>query len=107
MEQFLLLLSPFAPHLSEELWQALGHERTLAYEPWPACDEAWLREETIEVPVQINGKLRGRVQVPADADRNALEAAARSEPRIAELLAGKTVVKTIVVPGRMVNYVVR
>ena len=68
MEKFVLLLSPFAPHLAEELWQALGHATTLAYEPWPKFDEAAIREDTIEVPVQINGKLRGRIQVPADAD---------------------------------------
>jgi leucyl-tRNA synthetase len=107
MDKLVLLLSPFAPHVAEELWQALGHKTTLAYEPWPSFDEAALKEDTIEVPVQINGKLRGRIQVPAEADRAALESAARSEPKIAELLTGKTVVKTIVVPGRMVNFVVK
>ena len=91
MEKLVLLLSPFAPHIAEELWQALGHETTLAYEPWPTFDEAAIREDTIEVPVQINGKLRGRIQVPAEADKAALESAARSDPKIAELLAGKTV----------------
>ena len=107
LEPFVLLLSPFAPHIAEELWQALGHRKTLAYEPWPQFDEALIKEDTIEVPVQINGKLRGRIQVAADADNSALEAAARSDPRIAELLAGKTLLKTIVVPGRMVNFVVK
>ena len=103
----MLLLSPFAPHIAEELWEALGHPTTLAYEPWPGFDEAAIKEDTIEVPVQINGKLRGRIQVPAEADNAALESAARSEPKIAELLSGKTVVKAIVVPGRMVNFVVK
>ncbi len=107
MEKLALLLSPFAPHVAEELWQALGHQNTLAYEPWPAFDEAAIKEDTIEVPVQIGGKLRGRVQVAAGADKAALEAAARRDPKIAELLAGKTVVKAIVVPGRMVNFVVK
>ncbi len=107
MEKLVLLLSPLAPHIAEELWQALGHADTLAYEPWPTFDAAAIREDTIEVPVQINGKLRGRVQVPADADRTALESAARGEAKIAEMLAGKTVLKTIVVPGRMVNFVVK
>jgi leucyl-tRNA synthetase len=107
METFVLLLSPFAPHLGEELWRALGHDDTLAYEPWPAYDESRIKEETVEVPVQINGKLRGRVEIPADADRDAQEAAARAHPKIAALLEGKTLVKTIVVPGRMVNYVVK
>jgi leucyl-tRNA synthetase len=107
MEKLVLLLSPFAPHIAEELWQALGHGNTLAYEPWPAFDEAALREDAIEVPVQINGKLRGRIQVAAGADAAALESAARGDAKIAELLAGKTVVKAIVVPGRMVNFVVK
>jgi len=107
MEKFVLLLSPFAPHVAEELWEALGHATTLAYEPWPAFDETAIREDTIEVPVQINGKLRGRIQVPAEIDKAALESAARGDPKIAELLVGKTVVKAIVVPGRMVNYVVK
>jgi leucyl-tRNA synthetase len=107
MEPFVLLLSPFAPHISEELWRALGHAQTLAYEPWPVYDEALIKEETIEIPVQINGKLRGRVQIPAEADREAQEASARANPKVAALLEGKTIVKTIVVPGRMVNYVVK
>ncbi len=107
MERLVLLLSPFAPHIAEELWQLLGHANTLAYEPWPTFDEAAIREDTIEVPVQINGKLRGRIQVPAESDKAALESAARSDAKIAEMLAGKTVVKAIVVPGRMVNFVVK
>jgi leucyl-tRNA synthetase len=107
MEQLVLLLAPFAPHVGEELWQALGHDGTLAYEPWPAWDEALIKEETVEVPVQIGGKLRGRITVAAEADRDAMEAAARGDPRIAELLSGKKVVKVVVVPGRMVNFVVK
>ncbi len=107
MERLVLLLAPFAPHLAEELWQVLGHDQTLAYQPWPAFDEALLREETVEVPVQVNGKLRGRIQVPPAADAAEMEAAARAEEHVAVLLAGKTVVKLIVVPGRMVNFVVR
>jgi len=107
MEQFVQLLSPFAPHLAEELWQQLGHSQTLAYEPWPAFDEALIKEDTVEIPVQINGKLRGRIVVAADADAAALEAAARADAKIAELLVGKTIVKTIVVPGKMVNFVVK
>jgi leucyl-tRNA synthetase len=107
MERFVLLLSPFAPHVAEELWAALGHAKTLAYEPWPKFDEAAIREDTIEVPVQIGGKLRGRISVSAGADAATLEAAARAEPKIAELLAGRKVLKVIVVPGRMVNFVVK
>jgi leucyl-tRNA synthetase len=107
MEQFVLLLSPFAPHIAEELWQALGHEKSLAHEPWPEFNPELAKEDTIEVPVQINGKLRGKITVPADTDTAALEAAARAEPRISELLAGKQVVKVIAVPGRLVNFVVK
>ena len=104
-ERFVLLLAPFAPHLAEELWSLLGHDDTLAYEPWPAWDEAKIAESSVEVPVQVNGKVRGRVTVPADADRDAMTAAAEAE--VADHLAGKTVVKAIAVPGRMVNFVVK
>jgi leucyl-tRNA synthetase len=107
MERFVLALSPFAPHLAEDLWQALGHQQTLAYEPWPAADEAWLREDTVEVPVQVNGKLRGRTTVAAAADAAAIEAAARADTRVAQFLAGKTLVKVVVVPGRLINFVVK
>jgi leucyl-tRNA synthetase len=107
MEQFVLLLAPFAPHIAEELWQLLGHDRTLAYEPWPQFDPAQLREDTVEIPVQVGGKLRGRVRVAAGSDAATLEAAARAEEHVAKLLAGKTVMKVIVVPGRLVNFVVK
>jgi leucyl-tRNA synthetase len=107
METLALLLSPFAPHFAEELWQLLGHDQSLAYEPWPEFDREAVREDTVEVPVQINGKLRARVMVPAGASKEALEQAARDDARVAELLAGQTIVKVVVVPGRMVNFVVK
>lgn len=107
METFVLLLSPFAPHICEELWQLLGHNQTLAYEPWPEYDPELVRERQIEVPIQINGKLRGRIVVPPDTDQETLAKLARAEPRIASLLEGKEIVKTIVVPGRLVNFVVK
>ncbi|MDZ4783169.1 MAG: leucine--tRNA ligase, partial [Planctomycetia bacterium] len=107
MATFALLLSPFAPHLAEELWQVLGNPKTLAYEPWPTAEEKWLKDDTIEIPVQVNGKLRAQVMVPADADQAALEAAARADVKVAENLAGKTIVKVVVVPKRMVNFVVK
>jgi leucyl-tRNA synthetase len=106
LDAFVLLLSPFAPHLAEELWQALGHENTLAYETWPAFDEAQTKADEIEVPVQINGKLRSKVVVPADAPSDAIQSAALAEPRIQELLQGKTIKKVIVVPKKLVNVVV-
>ena len=106
METFTLLAAPMAPHLAEELWQILGHEQTLAYEPWPDFDPALLKDEQIEIPVQVNGKLRGRVVVPADADAAAVERAAREDHEIAALLEGKTIRKAVVVPGKLVNFVV-
>jgi leucyl-tRNA synthetase len=101
------LLAPMAPHFAEELWQALGHDKSLAYEPWPQYDEEAIREATVEIPVQIQGKLRSKIRVATDAGREDLEAAARADARMVELLDGKTVVKVIVVPGRLVNFVVK
>jgi leucyl-tRNA synthetase len=107
LEPFVLLVSPLAPHIAEELWQLLGHGKTLAYEPWPTFDEALTRDETVEIPVQIKGKLRGTIRVAADADQAAIEAVARGDAKIAELLAGQQVVKVIVVKGRLVNFVTK
>ncbi|MGI9429013.1 MAG: leucine--tRNA ligase [Bythopirellula sp.] len=107
LEQFVLLLSPFAPHIAEELWQVLGHEKTLAYEAWPACDETLLVDAEIEIPVQIKGKVRTKIRVPTDADQAKIEEIARADGKVADLLGGKQVVKTIVVPGRLVNFVVK
>jgi leucyl-tRNA synthetase len=106
LKTFTLVLAPLAPHLAEELWQVLGHDHTLAYEPWPTYDPALLKEETIEVPVQVSGKLRGRVVVAADADAATIETAARGDERIAALLAGKVIRKVVVVPGKLINFVV-
>jgi leucyl-tRNA synthetase len=107
LEPFVLLISPMAPHLAEELWALLGHQQTLSYEPWPTFDEALTLDATIEVPVQILGKVRGKIVVPADADQQLIEQTAKSDERIAALLEGKQIVKTIVVPGRLVNFVTR
>jgi leucyl-tRNA synthetase len=107
IETLILLLSPLAPHLAEELWEAMGHTSSLAYEAWPTYDEAALKSDTQEVPVQVNGKLKATVVVAADCNQTDLEKAARNHERIAELLEGKQIVKAIVVPGRMVNFVVR
>ena len=106
LETFTLLLAPMAPHIAEELWQILGHNETLAYVPWPSFDPALLKHDEVEIPVQINGKLRGRVTVPADADREALESAVRTDEKVAAMLKGKEIKKVIVVPGKLVNFVV-
>ena len=107
LEPFLLLLSPFAPHIAEELWSLLGHPTTLAYELWPVHDEKYLIETEMEVPIQINGKLRGKVTVPANSDQAIIVAAAKADATIAGQLDGKTIVKTVYVPGKMVNFVVK
>ncbi len=107
LEPFVTILTPFAPHLAEELWEILGRPAPVSLAAWPTVEEKWLKDDTVEIPVQVQGKLRGRVTVAAEADAAALEAAAAADPKIAELLAGKTIVKVVAVPGRMVNFVVR
>jgi leucyl-tRNA synthetase len=107
LEPFVLLLSPFAPHLAEELWQVLGHTESLAYESWPQFDDALLIEDTVEIPVQVNGKLRTKIQVPNGADQAALQSAAEANETMQQQLAGRNIVKVIAVPGRMINFVVR
>ena len=106
METFTLLLSPMAPHLAEELWEILGHEGTLAYAPWPTFDPSMLKDDQVEVPVQINGRLRVRILVPSDADKDQLEALARSDEKIASLIEGKEIRKLVVLPGKLVNFVI-
>jgi leucyl-tRNA synthetase len=107
MSDFVLLLAPYAPHMAEELWQLLGNRDSLAYQPWPTYDEALTKTAEIEIPIQVNGKVRGRVMVPAEASQAEMERLAQLDPHILELLAGKQIVKVIVVPGRLVNIVVK
>ncbi|MFV0443491.1 MAG: leucine--tRNA ligase [Planctomycetaceae bacterium] len=107
LEPFVLLLAPYAPHLAEELWQLLGHDESLTYAKWPAFDPAKLVESEVEVPVQVNGKLRAKIKVPADASPQALQQLAEADANIQTHLAGKAVVKVVAVPGRMVNFVVK
>ena len=106
-EKFVQCLAPFAAHLGEELWEFLGHKDTIAYEPWPQYDAAALVEDEIEIPVQVLGKLRGRIKVSPEATPADMEAAAKANADVAKFLEGKTIVKVIAVPKRMVNFVVR
>jgi len=106
LEPFVLLLAPYAPHIAEELWQVLGHKTSLAYEPWPAYDPALVRDDEIEIPVQINGKVKAKLMVPADADAAMLEKIALADPKVQEQIAGKTVRKVIAKPRQMVSIVI-
>ena len=105
-EPLVLMLAPLAPHVAEELWARLGHDASLAHGPFPVAEERWLVAETVEYPIQVNGKVRSRVTVPADADRDAVLAAALAEEKIVAALDGREPRKVIVVPGRLVNVVV-
>jgi leucyl-tRNA synthetase len=102
-----LLLAPFAPYLAHELWEMLGEQGSLLRAPWPKYDPALAKEDEIEIPVQINGKLRGRIVVPADASEDLVRTNAQSDEKIASMIAGKQIVKVIVVPGKLINIVVK
>lgn len=101
-----LLVSPFAPHVGEELWERLGGTTTLAYEPWPSFDPALVKDDVVEIGVQINGKARASVQIAVDADEASAKAAALADPRVAGFVEGKTVKKVVYVKGRILNLIV-
>jgi leucyl-tRNA synthetase len=104
-DRLVLMLAPLAPHLAEELWRMLGHTDTVTYHDFPVADPALLVDDTVEVPVQVNGKVRSRIMVAADADQATMEAAALADPKVQAALGGNAPKKVIVVPGRMVNIV--
>ncbi len=107
LEPFVVLLAPFAPHICEELWQALGHEGSVCDAPWPAFDEQYLKEDSVTLSVSFNGKTRFTLDFPADASKEAIQEATLASPQAQKYLEGKQVVKVIVVPGRIVNIVVK
>ncbi|MCG7454325.1 leucine--tRNA ligase [Corynebacterium tuberculostearicum] len=107
VEPIAQLVSPIAPHIAEELWQRFGHDETITYQPFPTFEEKYLVDDEIEVPVQINGKVKARINVAADADQDAVFEVVLADAKIAELTNAKNVVKKIYVPGRMVNLVVK
>ncbi|MCS4505001.1 leucine--tRNA ligase [Arhodomonas aquaeolei] len=107
LEITLLILAPIVPHITHRLWQVLGHEDAIVDRPWPAVDEAALTRETVELVVQVNGKLRSRIDVAADADNDTIESAALADENVQRFTEGKTVRKVIVVPGRLVNVVAK
>ncbi len=106
VEPLVLMVAPLAPHLAEELWRRLGHDGSLAHGPFPVVDERYLADDTVQLPVQVNGKVRGKITVAADLDTAALEAAALADEKVQAFLAGTSPKKVIVVPGRLVNLVV-
>ncbi|MGY0502264.1 leucine--tRNA ligase [Nocardia sp. FBN12] len=105
VEPLVLMLAPLAPHIAEELWERLGHTTSLAHGPFPAADPALLVADSVEYPIQVKGKVRSRIQVPADADPASIEAAALADEKVIALLDGQAPRKIIVVPGKMVNIV--
>jgi leucyl-tRNA synthetase len=106
-ENFTLMLSPLAPHLAEEIWHKLGHEKSLARRPWPTADQSKLVETSVELPVQVNGKLRGKIVSAVDATQDQVFAAAESTAAIKPWLEGKNIVKRIYVPGKLISFVVK
>ena len=106
LESMTLMLSPFAPHIAEEMWGALGNQESLASVPWPSFDAAIAKEDEITLVVQIKGKVRSRIQVSADSTEDQLREAALADSKIQELTAGMEIRKVIVVPGKLVNIVV-
>ncbi len=107
MRTFLLVLSPFAPHIAEEMWQILGFEGMACVSPWPTYDESKCVDDVVEIPVQVNGKLRGKITVSKSAEKDEIIKLAKDEPNVKSNIEGKTVVKEIFVPGKMVNIVVK
>ena len=108
-ETVVQLLNPFAPHMTEELWEKLGHshDEQLAYYPWPKYEEAKCVESTVEIAVQVNGKVKARIKVPAAIENADAIAAAKAEPAVAEAIAGQTIAKEIYVKGELVNIAVK
>ncbi|MDT4938154.1 MAG: leucyl-tRNA synthetase [Pseudonocardiales bacterium] len=106
VEPLVLMLAPLAPHIAEEMWNRLGHDESLAWHPFPMADPALLVDETIQVPVQVNGKVRAVIDVAADSDAAALEAAARADDRVVAALGDRLVARVVAVPGRLINFVV-
>jgi leucyl-tRNA synthetase len=107
LRTLVLLLAPFAPFVAAELWEQMGEREPLLRQTWPVADAELARESEIEVPVQVNGKLVNVVKLAAGADEDAMKAAALADEKVAARIAGKTIVKTIVVKGKLVNLVVR
>ena len=106
LEELLVVISPYAPHITEELWSLLGHSQSIVDAPYPVFNEAYLKEDDKEYPVMINGKMRAKITVSADLDKAAIEAAALADEKVQKWLEGKPPKKVIVVPNKIVNLVI-
>ena len=106
-DSFIKMLSCICPHVGEEIWEKLGHDDTLAYEPWPAYDEALCKDDTVEIGVQINGKVKATVEIAVDEDKDSALDKAKGIEAVARAMEGKSVVKEIYVPGKIINIVVK
>jgi len=106
MEKFVLILAPFAPHIAEELWEKLGHTESLAYELWPEYDKELIKEKEIELAVQVNGKIKDRIVVSAEADEEQIKQQALTCEKVIAAMAGKESKKVIVIKSRLVNIVI-
>ncbi|MEO2067955.1 MAG: class I tRNA ligase family protein, partial [Desulfurobacteriaceae bacterium] len=107
IEKLIIMLSPFTPHIAEEMWEITGHEKLLAESKWPEVDESALKVDEIEIPVQVNGKVRGKIVIPADASEDLVKDLALENEKIKKYVEGKSIVKFIYVKGRLVNIVVK
>lgn len=107
METILLLMAPFTPHICEELWEVMGHKPSIFQQPWPAYDKNAIQEEVVEIVIQVNSKVRNRLSVPVDISEDELKRRVLSDERIAGFLNGKQIITTIIIPGKLVNIVVK
>ena len=106
VEKFILVLAPFAPHIAEELWQKLGHNHTLAYEPWPEYDAELVKEKEVELAVQVMGKIKDRIVVSADASEEEIKQKALASEKVISAMTGKEPKRVIVIKSRLVNIVI-
>jgi leucyl-tRNA synthetase len=106
IEKLVLCLSPFAPHLAEQLWELLGHRPSIANQPWPQFDPAWCVDDVLEIAVQVNGKVRGRAALARNADEATARASALADPNVSKFLEGKALKKLVYVPGKILNFIV-
>jgi leucyl-tRNA synthetase len=106
-EGFVKLLNPICPHITEEMWEILGHDKTIAFEPWPTYDEAKTIDDTISIGVQVNGKLRGTIEISQDEEEDSIKEKALSHENVMKFTEGKEIVKVIVIKGKIVNIVVK